>query len=55
MPECVERLVSCGFNLIDAYEICDDYMYDGDYEGLMDYISTVELEYSCGGNHVGRV
>ena len=45
MPEYVERLVRCGVNLADAYEICDDYIYDGDYQGLADYISAVEAEY----------
>ena len=44
MPEYVERLIACGFNLIDAYEICDDYIYDEDYQGLADYIRTVEIE-----------
>lgn len=52
MPECVERLVSCGMNMIDAYEICDDYMYDGDYQGLMAYIHSVESEYLRGKNNV---
>ena len=51
MPEYVERLVKCGVNLVDAYEICDDYMYDGDYQGLADYVRTVEIE--SGKLHVG--
>ena len=45
MPEYVERLVSCGMNLADAYEVCDDYIYDGDYEGLAYYVLRVEMEY----------
>lgn len=43
MPEYVERLVACGINLADAYEICDDYIYDLDYAGLAAYVRAVEL------------
>ena len=45
MPDYVERLVACGFNLADAYEVCDDYIYDSDYQGLSDYVRAVEEEY----------
>ena len=44
MPDYVDRLVACGINLADAYEICDDYLYDGDYQGLSDYVHAVEEE-----------
>lgn len=47
MPEGVERLVKCGVNLVDAYEICDDYLYDQDYEGMESYIRAVEREYKA--------
>ena len=40
----VDRLVVCGMNLVDAYDIVDDVLYDGDYQGLADYVRTVELE-----------
>ena len=42
MADCIDRLVACGVNLADAYEICDDFIYDGDYEGLSDYVRAVE-------------
>lgn len=42
MPEYIERLVACGINLADAYEICDDFLYDCDYEGLAYYVASVE-------------
>lgn len=48
MPDEVERLVKCGMNLIDAYEVVDDYLYDSDYEGLSDYIRAVEAEHKRG-------
>lgn len=44
MPDEVERLVNCGMNLADAYEVVDDYLYDSDYQGLADYIMAVERE-----------
>jgi hypothetical protein len=53
MPEYVERLMRCGVNLIDAYEICDDYMYDGDYQGLADYVREVELDCRMRADYVG--
>ena len=31
MPDEVERLVNCGINLADAYEVVDDFLYDSDY------------------------
>ena len=40
MPDYMERLVACGMNLADAYEVCDDYIYDSDYQGLSDYVRT---------------
>ena len=45
MSDYVERLVICGVNLVDAYEIVDDFIYDGDYDGLADYVRAVETEY----------
>lgn len=44
MPDYVDRLVACGINLADAFEICDDYLYDGDDQGLADYVHAVEEE-----------
>lgn len=44
MPDEVERLVNCGMNLADAYEIVDDFLYDSDYQGLADYVRSVERE-----------
>ena len=44
MPDEVERLVNCGMNLADAYEIVDDFLYDSDYQGLADYVRAVERE-----------
>ena len=44
MPDEVERLVNCGMNLADAYEIVDDFLYDSDYQGLDDYVRAVEQE-----------
>jgi hypothetical protein len=44
MPDEVERLVICGMNLADAFEVVDDFLYDGDYQGLSDYVRAVELE-----------
>lgn len=51
----VDRLVACGVNLIDAYEICDDFYYDGDYLGLSEYVRAVELEYYREAEDVDRV
>lgn len=53
MLDFVDRLVQCGVNLADAFDICEDFMYDGDYQGLADYVTDVEVEYrerkaSCG-------
>jgi hypothetical protein len=45
MQDYVDRLVACGMNLADAYEVCDDYIYDSDYQGLSDYVRAVEEEY----------
>lgn len=45
MSDYVERLISCGMNLIDAYEVIDDFYYDSDYEGLEDYVKAVEEEF----------
>ena len=44
MPDEVERLVNCGMNLADAYEVADDFLYDSDYQGLADYVRAVERE-----------
>ena len=44
MPDEVERLVNCGINLADAFEVVDDFLYDSDYQGLADYIRAVEQE-----------
>ena len=44
MPDEVERLVSCGMNLADAYEVVDDFLYDSDYQGLAEYVRAVERE-----------
>ena len=44
MPDEVERLVKCGMNLADAYEVVDDFLYDSDYQGLADYVLAVEQE-----------
>lgn len=44
MPDEVERLVNCGMNLADAYEVVDDFLYDSDYHGLADYVRAVEQE-----------
>jgi len=44
MPDEVERLVNCGMNLADAFEVVDDFLYDSDYQGLTDYIMAVERE-----------
>ena len=51
----VDRLVECGVNLIDAYEICEDYMLDCDYQGLADYVKDVELDSRKGQRDVARV
>jgi len=40
----VDRLVACGMNLADAYEVCDDFIFDGDFEGLACYVQAVEKE-----------
>ena len=53
MSEYVERLVKCGVNLVDAYEICDDFMYDGDYQGLSDYVRSVEIDHRSKNKDVG--
>lgn len=45
MPDYIERLVACGINLADAFEICDDFIYDSDYEGLAYYVASVEESY----------
>lgn len=44
MPDEVERLVICGMNLADAFDVVDDFLYDGDYQGLSDYVRAVERE-----------
>lgn len=44
MPDEVDRLVKCGMNLADAYEVVDDFLYDSDYQGLADYVRAVEME-----------
>ena len=44
MTDYVDRLTRCGMNLIDAYEVCDDYLYDSDFQGLDDYVRSVEAE-----------
>ena len=44
MPDEVERLVNCGMNLADAYEVVDEFLYDSDYQGLADDIRAVERE-----------
>ena len=41
----VERMVACGMNLIDAWEIYDDFMQDNDEEGLEEYVSGLEYAY----------
>ena len=53
MLDFVERLVRCGVNLADAYDICDDYLYDCDYEGLDAYVRAVERDYRKGKKNVG--
>lgn len=45
MTDCVDRLVACGFNLADAYEICDDFIYDCDYQGLAGFVRAVEEDF----------
>lgn len=40
----IDRLTACGINLIDAYEVVEDYLYDGDKDGLDDYVRAVEEE-----------
>lgn len=45
MPEIVDRLVACGVNVVDAWEIVEDYLYDEDREGLAAYVDAVESEY----------
>lgn len=42
MSDYVDRLVACGVNLVDAYEVVEDYLYDNDLEGLADYVRSVE-------------
>lgn len=44
MPEYIERLVACGMNIVDAWEVCDDFLYDGDYQGLAEYVRSYELD-----------
>jgi hypothetical protein len=44
MPDYIDRLTACGMNLIDACEVVEDYLYDGDHEGLDRYVLTVEAE-----------
>ena len=44
MPDYVERLVKCGMNLADAWEVCEDFLYDGDYQGLSEYVRSYELD-----------
>ena len=43
MMDYVDRLTACGMNLIDAYEVVEDFLYDGDREGLEDYVRATEL------------
>ena len=42
MCDYIERLIACGVNLIDAYEIVEDYLYDEDHDGLDRYVLAVE-------------
>lgn len=44
MQDYVDRLVACGMNLADAYEVCDDFIFDDDYQGLALYVQAVEKE-----------
>ena len=44
MSDYVDRLTACGMNLIDAYEVVEDYLYDGDLEGLDEYVRATEQE-----------
>ena len=44
MQDYVDRLVACGMNLADAYEVCDDFIFDGDFDGLACYVQAVEKE-----------
>ena len=46
MLEYVERLMECGVNLADAWEICDDFIYDEDYRGLAEYVRSIELDFA---------
>lgn len=55
MLDYVDRLVSCGVNLVDAFEICEDFLYDCDYQGLSDYVRDVEVEHRKARKNVERV
>lgn len=55
MLDFVDRLVQCGVNLADAYDICDDFLYDCDYKGLSDYVRGVEMDFRKGKQDVARV
>lgn len=45
LQDVIDRLTACGLNLIDIYDAIDDYLYDDDADGLMDYVTSVEEEY----------
>ena len=45
MPDYILRLTICGVDPFDAYNICDEFLFDGDLPGLLDYIEAVEAEY----------
>ena len=45
MPDLIERMTACGINLVDAFEIYDDFMHDGDEIGLEAFVLAVEADY----------
>ena len=44
----VWRLTRLGFSLARAYEVCFEYKKNKDFEGLDQYITKLESEWSAG-------
>lgn len=42
MSDYIDRLTAAGMNLVDAYEVVEDFLYDDDRQGLDDYVRAVE-------------
>ena len=49
----IERLTACGMHPDDAWFLVDDFLADGDRDGLIDYIEA--LEHPCSPDVVEEV